>query len=51
MKKYFLLLVASACISVAEAQLVKQNGQGEKKQSDLVGITVLLIKMGCTGRK
>ena len=35
MKKYFLLLVASACISVAEAQLVKQNGQGEKKQSDL----------------
>lgn len=35
MKKYFLLLVASACISVAEAQLVKQNGQGKKKQSDL----------------
>lgn len=35
MKKYFLLLMASACISVANAQLVKQNDQGEKKQSDL----------------
>ncbi len=35
MKKYFLLLMASACISVADAQLVKQNDQGEKKQADL----------------
>ena len=35
MKKYFLLLMASACISVANAQLVKQNEQGEKKQADL----------------
>ena len=35
MKKYFLLLMASVCISVAEAQLVKQNDQGQKKQSDL----------------
>lgn len=35
MKKYFLLLMASACISVVNAQLVKQNDQGEKKQSDL----------------
>lgn len=35
MKKYFLLLMASACISVANAQLVKQNDQSEKKQSDL----------------
>ena len=25
MKKYFLLLMASACISVADAQLIKQN--------------------------
>lgn len=35
MKKYFLLLMASACISIANAQLVKQSDQGEKKQSDL----------------
>ena len=35
MKKCFLLLMASACISVANAQLVKQNEQGEKKQADL----------------
>ena len=35
MKKYFLLLMASACISVADAQLVKQNERGEKKQSEL----------------
>lgn len=35
MKKYFLLLMASACISVANAQLVKQSNQGDKKQSDL----------------
>ena len=35
MKKYFLLLMASACISVADAQLVKQSDQGEKKQADL----------------
>ncbi len=35
MKKCFLLLMASACISVADAQLVKQNDQGEKKQADL----------------
>ena len=27
--------MASACISVANAQLVKQNEQGEKKQADL----------------
>lgn len=35
MKKYFLLLMASVCISAAEAQLVKQNELGKKKQSDL----------------
>lgn len=35
MKKYFLLLAASACISVADAQLVKQNDSAQKKQSDL----------------
>ena len=35
MKKYFLLLMASACIRVADAQAVKQNEQEQKKQSDL----------------
>ena len=35
MKKYFLLLLASACISVADAQLVKQDDQTGRKQSDL----------------
>lgn len=35
MKKYFLLLMASACISVADAQLVKQNERDEKKQAEL----------------
>lgn len=35
MKKYFLLLMASACISVADAQLVKQGDQTGRKQSDL----------------
>lgn len=35
MKKYFLLWIASLSISVAEAQLVKQHEQGQKKQSDL----------------
>ena len=34
MKKYFLLLMASACISVADAQLIKQNEE-QKKQADL----------------
>ena len=35
MKKYFLLLMASACIRIADAQMVKQNDQEQKKQSDL----------------
>ena len=34
MKKYFLLLMASACISVADAQLIKQNEE-QKNQADL----------------
>ena len=34
MKKYFLLLMASVCISVADAQLIKQNEE-QKKQADL----------------
>ena len=34
MKKYFLLLMASACISVADAQLIKQNEE-QKKKADL----------------
>ena len=34
MKRYFLLLMASACISVADAQLIKQNEE-QKKQADL----------------
>ena len=34
MKKCFLLLMASACISVADAQLIKQNEE-QKKQADL----------------
>lgn len=34
MKKYFLLLMASACINVADAQLIKQNEE-QKKQADL----------------
>ena len=35
MKKYFLLLMASACIRVADAQAVKKNEQEQKKQADL----------------
>lgn len=35
MKKYFLLLMTSACISVVDAQVIKQNEQVQKKQSDL----------------
>ena len=34
MKKCFMLLIASACISVADAQLIKQNEE-QKKQADL----------------
>ena len=34
MKKYFLLLMASACISVADAQLIKQNEE-QKKQVNI----------------
>ena len=47
MKKCFLLLMASACISVADAQLIKQNEQGEKNKLIWIGIIVLLIKMEC----
>ena len=47
MKKYFLLLMVSAYISVANAQLVKQNEQGEKNKLIWIGIIVLLIKMEC----
>ena len=35
MKKYFLLLMTSACISVANAQLVKSSEQVQKNQSEL----------------
>ena len=35
MKKYFLLLVLSVCVSMANAQLIKQGEQTQKKQSDL----------------
>ncbi len=35
MKKYLLLLVLSACVSVANAQLIKQDSQTRKQQSDL----------------
>lgn len=35
MKKYFLLLVLSVCVSVANAQLIKQEEQTRKQQSDL----------------
>ncbi len=35
MKKCFLLLVMGVPACIASAQLVKQNDQGEKKQSDL----------------
>ena len=46
MKKYFLLLMASACISVADAQLIKQNEE-QKNKPIWIGIIVLLIKMVC----
>lgn len=35
MKKYFLLWIAGLSMNMTEAQLVKQQEQGEKKQSDL----------------
>lgn len=35
MKKYFLLWIAGLSMNMAEAQLVKQHEQGQKKQSDL----------------
>ena len=56
MKKYFLLLMASACISVADAQLIKQNEEQKKQAASFlqtylkpiwIGIIVLLIKMVC----
>ena len=53
MKKYFLLLMASACISVADAQLIKQNEE-QKKQADLDWYNCSFDKdgvYGCEGNK
>lgn len=35
MKKYFLLVVLGLCMSIANAQLIKQGNQAPKTQSDL----------------
>ena len=48
MKKYFLLLMASACISVADAQLIKQNEE-QKKQADLDWYNCSFYKDGVYG--
>lgn len=35
MKKYFFLLLMCVCVSTLKAQLIQQDGQAQKKQSDL----------------